>query len=271
MTNPGVQVAPHEVRARAFDAWAEEYDLFRPGYPDALLDVIASRLRLADDAAVLDVGAGTGKVARAMARRGWRVTALDPGERMLAVLRRRAAEEGLVIDAMRATAEDTGVPPASFDAAVAGEAYHWFDAPIALRELGRAVRPGGGIALFWNVVDEDESGLVADERRLVHEHGISGSEVRRPGPNPETRAAIRAAGAFEEPVFVQVPHVVPMTGAEYRGLAFTKSHLRTAPSKTQAAFGLAFEALLASHGIGPEDRFDVPYVVDCWIARRTST
>lgn len=271
MTPPVVQVAPHEVRARAFDEWAEEYERFRPGYPDALFDVIASRLRLPDDAAVLDVGAGTGKVARAMARRGWRVTALDPGERMLAVLRRRAAEEGLSIDAVRATAEDTGVRAASFDAAVAGEAYHWFDAPVALRELGRAVRPGGGVSFFWNVVDEDRSGLVSGERRLVHEHGVSGGDVRRPGPNPETRAAIRAVGAYEEPIFVQVPHVVPMTGAEYRSLAFTKSHLRTAPCETQEAFGQAFDGLLASHGIGSNDRFEVPYVVDCWIARRAST
>lgn len=261
-------VAPPSVRARAFDAWADEYDRFRPGYPDALFDMIAERLDLPADATVADVGAGTGKVARRMARRGWRVTAVDPGERMLEVLERRAAQEGLRIATRLATAEATGLPAAAFDAAVAGEAYHWFEPPAALAELARIVRPGGGIAFFWNVVDESRSDLVAGERSLVHGHGVSGAEVRRPGPNPETRDAIRSVGAFEEPRFVQVPHVVTMTGARYRGLAFTKSHLRTAPMATQEAFGRAFDALLAEHGIAPHATIEVPYVVDCWIARR---
>jgi SAM-dependent methyltransferase len=264
MTN----VAPAAVRARAFDAWADEYERFRPGYPDALFDLITDRLGLPEAPAVVDLGAGTGKVSRAIARRGWRVTAVDPGEGMLAVLRARADAEGLAIEAVRATAERTGLPAASFDAAVAGEAYHWFDAPAALAEMGRIVRPGGGIAFFWNVVDQDRSSLVASERSLVDEYGVSGAEVRKPGRNPETRDAIATAGAFEEPDFVQVPHVVPMTGAEYEGLAFTKSHLRTAPAELQERYRSAFRAMLASHGIAPDDRIDVPYVVDCWIARR---
>jgi SAM-dependent methyltransferase len=263
-----MNVASPAVRARAFDAWADEYERFRPGYPEALFDLIAERLALPETPAVVDLGAGTGKVSRAMARRGWAVTAVDPGEGMLAVLRERAIEEGLSIEVVRTTAERTGLPTARFDAAVAGEAYHWFDAPVALAEMGRIVRPGGGVALFWNVVDQERSPLVASERSLVEEYGVSGSEVRKPGRNPETRAAIVSVGAFGEPDFVQVPHVVPMTGAEYEGLAFTKSHLRTAPAELQGRFRAAFAAMLAGHGIGPSDRTDVPYVVDCWITRR---
>jgi hypothetical protein len=110
---------------------------------------------------------------------------------------------------------------------------------------------------------------VAGERRLVAEYGIDGSDVRRPGPLPETREAIRAAGAFDEPEFIQVPHMVGMTGAEYIGLAQTKSHLRTAPAELQERYGRAFSAMLASQGIGPADPIEVPYVVDCWIAKRS--
>ena len=261
-------VAPAAVRARAFDAWADDYDRYRPGYPDALFDLIADRIELPTTPSVVDLGAGTGKVARAIAARGWRTTAVDPGEPMLAVLRERAAQEGLQIETRVATAERTGLPDAVFDAALAGEAYHWFDAPKALAEMGRIVRAGRGIALFWNMVDADRSDLVAGERKLVAEYGIEGSDVRPSGPQQATRDAIVAAGAFDEPTFVQIPHVVPMTGAGYVGLAYTKSHLRTAPAELQERYRSDFAAMLASHGVAADDRFEVPYVIDCWIARR---
>ncbi|MEA2650557.1 MAG: hypothetical protein QOI85_278 [Chloroflexota bacterium] len=74
-----MKIAPPEVRARAFDAWADEYERYRPGYPAALFELIAERLALPPGAALVDLGAGTGKVARAGAARGWRVTAVDPG------------------------------------------------------------------------------------------------------------------------------------------------------------------------------------------------
>jgi SAM-dependent methyltransferase len=170
MTN----VAPPSVRARAFDAWADEYERYRPGYPPALFDLIADRLSLPAHASVVDLGAGTGKVARAAAARGWRMTAVEPGEPMVAVLRERAEREGVPVEIVVATAERTGLPDAAFDAALAGEAYHWFDAPVALAEMGRIVRPGGGIAFFWNVVDGERSALVESERRLVAEFGIDG-------------------------------------------------------------------------------------------------
>lgn len=259
--------APVSVRARAFDAWAAEYERFRPGYPAALFDLIATRLDLPKNATVVDLGAGTGKVARAAAARGWVVTAVEPGEPMLEVLRERAVAERVEIRVVRARAEETGLPSAAFDAALAGEAYHWFDAAAALAEMARIVRPGGGIAFFWNVGDE-ESPLVADERRLVAEYGIDGSDVRRPGPLPETRDAVRAAGAFDEPEFVRVPHVVTMSGADYLGLAFTKSHLRTAPAELQIRYRTAFTEMLERNGIGPTDTVEVSYIVDCWIATR---
>ena len=264
-----MNIAPASVRARAFDAWATDYERYRPGYPDALFDLISERLGLPAAPRAVDLGAGTGKVARSGAARGWEVTAVEPGEAMLDVLRDRAAAEGATVRSVRARAEDTGLPSATFDVALAGEAYHWFNARAALAEMGRIVRPLGGIALFWSVVD-DSFAPIADERTLTAEHGIAGPDtLARPGPRPETGDSIRAAGSFGEPAFVQLPYVRHMTGAQYLGLVRTKSHLRTAPPDIQERFSGAFEAMLASHGVGPAARVDVPYVVDCWIARRT--
>jgi len=62
-----------------------------------------------------------------------------------------------------------------------------------------------------------------------------------------------------------------MTGAQYVGLEHTKSHVRTAPAEVRTGFGRALQGLMTRHGIGPDDRLEVPYVVDCWLARRTAS
>ena len=266
-----MNVAPPEVRARAFDAFAEEYERYRPTYPSALFDAIAARFELGNAPDALDLGAGTGKVARVMATRGWRVTAVEPGARMLEILRRSAGAEGLTVATVEATAEATGLPDHAFDLAAAGEAWHWFDAPRVLAELARIVRPTGGIAFFWNVVDESDNALTAAERALVTRYRIDGGDIRKAGPLPETRDAVRNAAGYAEPEFVQVPHSVPMTGAEYLGWARTKSHLRTQPSELQARYLRDFEHMLAAHGVGPTDQIQVPFIVDCWMAARSAS
>ena len=59
--------------------------------------------------AALDVGAGTGRFALKLARRGWRVTALDANSGMLSVAERAAARESLAIEFSRTRLED-GLP-----------------------------------------------------------------------------------------------------------------------------------------------------------------
>ena len=69
-------------QARSFDRAAEEYERTRPDYPDAVLDV----LPLGPEATVVDVGAGTGKLTRVLARHYARVLAVEPLDRMRAIL-----------------------------------------------------------------------------------------------------------------------------------------------------------------------------------------
>lgn len=260
--------APAEIRARSFDAWAEEYDRYRPGYPDALFDEIAARLALPEAPAVADLGAGTGIATAAMARRGWRVTAVEPGEPMLAVLRARADREALQVSTVRGTAELTGLQDASAELATAAQAFHWFNHVAAVREMARIVRPGGGIALFWNMRDESRSAFLGAYGRLLVAHGVQ-EELRRPGRHPDTRRWIAEAGGFGPSEFFQVPHVPRLTREEFIGLVFTASYVRAAPEDVQRALREDLVALLDRHAPG-EAAIEVPYVVDCEIARRTA-
>lgn len=258
--------AAPSVRARSFDAWAADYDRYRPTYPHALFDEIATRLSLPDGPAVVDLGAGTGIATAAMARRGWRVTAVEPGEPMLAALRARAEREGLEVGAVQGTAEHTGLPDASADLTTAAQAFHWFDHVPAVREMARIVRPGGGIALFWNMRDESRSAFLADYNALLVAHGVK-EDLRGPGGHSDTRRWIAEAGGFEPSEFFQVTHVQRMTPEAFMGLVFTASYVRTRPDAVQDALRGDVAALLDRHA---PDRtpVEVPYIVDCEIARR---
>lgn len=136
--------------ARGFEIAAEAYERGRPEYPSAAVDLLVRALGLSHGAPMLDLGAGTGKLARALAARGVRVLALEPAD---AMVRKVAWTEGVA--AVRAVAEALPVRSGAFGAVTAASAFHWFDGPRALAEIHRALRPGGRLALLWNRRDDD--------------------------------------------------------------------------------------------------------------------
>lgn len=149
----------------SFGAAAGDYAAGRPGYPPE-----AVSWALGGDALdVVDVGAGTGKLTVELVRQGHRVIAVDPDEAMLAQL--REAVPG--VPRRVGTAEALPLPDASADALLFGQVWHWVDVVAASREAARVLRPGGRLALLWNIRDERED-WVARLTRVV-----KGSEAER--------------------------------------------------------------------------------------------
>jgi len=100
---------------------------------------------------VLDLGAGTGKLTRALLKTGARVIAVEPGDAMRAELEQAAP----AAEALRGSAEEIPLPEGSVDAITIGQAFHWFRQDEAIPELHRVLRSGGGVALVWNLRDQD--------------------------------------------------------------------------------------------------------------------
>jgi len=140
----------HEAAQQGFSQAAQAYAQGRPDYPAELLPWLHQALGLGPTRRVLDLGAGTGKFTRLLARTGAQVVAVEPVAEMRAQL--TAALPG--VSALGGTAEALPLPDASVDAVVCAQAFHWFATEAALQEIHRVLRPGGSLGLVWNVRDE---------------------------------------------------------------------------------------------------------------------
>lgn len=133
-------------RARSFGAAADIYERARPGYPDAAVDWLVPE----GARAVLDLGAGTGKLTRSLAARGLDVVAVEPIAEMRANLAAALPE----VRTLEGTAEAIPLEDDSVDAITVAQAWHWVDPERATAEAARVLRPGGTLGLIWNRRDE---------------------------------------------------------------------------------------------------------------------
>jgi SAM-dependent methyltransferase len=157
---------------RGFEQGSDVYERARPSYPDVALDLVADEADVTAGRLVLDLAAGTGKLTRQLDGRGVRCVAAEPSPSMREVF--LEAVPGVPV--MAATAESLPLAGGSMDAVVVAQAFHWFDPEPALAEIGRVLRPRGGLALLWN--ERDESDPMVGE--LVT---ISKWDVHAPYPN----------------------------------------------------------------------------------------
>jgi SAM-dependent methyltransferase len=134
----------HEHRriAESFGVDAARYDRARPGYPDALVDRIVAA---SPGPAVLDVGCGTGIVARQFRAAGCTVLGVEPDARMADFAR----ADG--VDVEVATFETWQPAGRLFDTVVAGTAWHWVDPVAGAAKAAEVLRPRGCLAVFGHV------------------------------------------------------------------------------------------------------------------------
>ncbi len=163
MTDPAPKTATaHRRLGRVgFEAGSDIYERSRPGYPDVAVDHLASVTGITTGSRVLDLAAGTGKLTRQLHARRAACVAIEPSASMRQVFARMVPG----VPVVGATAEQIPVAAGTMDVVVAAQAFHWFDAPVALAEIARVLGPGGWLALIWNERDESDP-MVAELVRI---------------------------------------------------------------------------------------------------------
>lgn len=145
----------------------ESYERGRPPYPAEAIDLLVSQLGIDPTATVLDLGAGNGRLTRALVGRFARVVAVEPHAEMRARIA-VGAPQAQVLDG---TAEAIPLAADSVDAVLVGSAFHWFDQGRAVPEIARVLRPRGGLGIMASRWARDMSAWATQVDQVLSRHG----------------------------------------------------------------------------------------------------
>jgi len=190
-----------EFGRQAFGDNPAGYHSARPDYPEWVYDTLTSQCGLRRDAAVFEIGAGTGTATRRLLERGAdRLVAIEPDQRLADFL--RATHPGKALTVMVSSFEDAALDKDTFDLGVSATAFHWLDEESALVKIASLLRPGGWWAAVWNVFgDDSRPDPFHDATKKLLEAPASPSAGERGIPfaldSAARLAALTRSGAFD--------------------------------------------------------------------------
>lgn len=251
----------HHAAEVGYQRAAEQYEQVRPSYPTAALGMLADALGIVPGRHVVDLGAGTGKFTRLLALTGARVTAVEP----VPAMREQLAAALPRVNVVPGTAEATNLPGCAADAAVAAQAWHWFDAPLALAEVERLLVPGGGLGLIWNTLDESVP-WVAEYSKVYQHWAPEDLPGHRDG---RWRDFFDELPGWDKLAEAHLPNPFPTDREGAIGRMLSSSHVATLDPDDQARVRVEVEAVLDLHTETAGDRVEIPYVTDVYWTHHT--
>jgi ubiquinone/menaquinone biosynthesis C-methylase UbiE len=173
-----------------FSNRVDNYIKYRPTYPPDVLDVFRSKMGLTTESVVADIGSGPGILTRLFLDNGNMTYGVEPNDGM-----RSAAERILVeftnFKSINGTSEATTLADTSVDFITAGQAFHWFRPEPTKAEFRRILKPGGWVALIWNMRQLDSTPFLREYEAFIVQNSVDYNEVRHEriaGPLPDSPA-----------------------------------------------------------------------------------
>lgn len=132
-----------------FGKTADDYSSYRAGFPEELFERLSSLGVGVPKQRILDLGTGTGSLARGFAHRKSTVTGLDKATALLQKAKQLDEKYGVDITYIEGDAEDTGLDSQSFDIVSAGQCWHWLDSSRAAPEVRRLLAEQGRFLIAY--------------------------------------------------------------------------------------------------------------------------
>lgn len=240
--------------ANAFERASREYADLRPDYPRAsVLAALGSRKQ---GLKVADIGAGTGKLTRAMLELGAQVNAVEPARAM------REQFETILAgfsdwNLYEGAAENTGLPNHCVDVVTYAQCWHWLDPAKACAEAARILKPGGRLAIIFNQIDVTEHWA----HRLTRI--MRSGDIQRPDKPP------KLSSAFTDPRLHLVEFTTVLTPEQVMGLARTRSSYLKSTTANRERMQNNLRWYLHDHlGYDSNDLVEIPYYTLTWVSER---
>ncbi|MBU1105742.1 MAG: class I SAM-dependent methyltransferase [Candidatus Riflebacteria bacterium] len=238
-------------RAEAFNKVAEEYERFRPGYPDALRDSIEQLALLRPGADLLEIGVGPGQATRLFLNRGFRIVGNEPGDQLRSVAW-KSLKQPADLSLEGGNFEDWDAADRKFDLIYSGSAFHWVNPEVGFPKVARLLRPNGCMALFWNMFPGNDDPIWTDIEKAYLCCAPSIAEKRFNCEFDETiekrRQQINQTGLFGELTIHHFPWSKTFTAQEFIELHMTYSDHILLPADQREKLFAELSAVIARYG-----------------------
>ena len=264
---------PRDEGRALFGRDAALYQQARPDYPERVYELLTGRCGLADDCATLEVGAGSGQATRRLLELGARpLVAVEPDRGFESALESLARSSDGALVPLLGSFESANLHEGAFDLAICATSFHWLDRHTGPRKLGACLRPGGWLALFWNVFGDPQEPDPFHEATVQLLSGLATSpshEAMAPLPFALDRDARRAdfSAARTDVDFraEEIRWTLALRPEQVRGLYGTYASIARLPERAREALLDELESIAATRFAGTVER---RMVTPVYIGRR---
>ena len=247
----------HPSAAQGFAVDTRRYQRARPGYPAEAIEWALGEVGVGHGAAVVELGAGTGKLTSDLVVRGLQVIAVEPVAQMAAELSARLPE----VQVVEACADATGLPQGRAEAVLAAQSFHWFATREAVQEIRRVLRPRGWLVLVWNRRDQGHPVWQAVAELI--------EPLRVDEPTHEGdrwRSALSAGSGFGELTHRRFPHWVAASREGLEDRVLSISYVACQPPEVHRRIRAELQSIWSSRLPGLEE-VRLPYHTDLFLAQ----
>ncbi len=239
-----------------FSSRVDHYVLYRPGYPDGVIELLRRECGLAAGSVVADIGSGTGKLTELLLITGGAVFGVEPNREM------REAGERLLqsfprFTSLAAVAEETILVPGSVDLITAGQAFHWFDRPRTRAEFARVLKSGGAVALVWNDRRTDTTPFLMAYEQLLRDFATDYESVN----HRNIGAAMLSEFFGEAPRLAKFPYSQRFDFTGLRGRLLSSSYAPDQGEPKHDAMLVRLRQVFDEHHLDGQVAFDYDTLV----------